>query len=82
MGTDFQVRAQIRFKIFDQGSASHGKYWSNAGSEFLSQFVEQGVRVLQVARVEPFAEPAVDRSEKVASLIPLALIALTAVPCS
>src|SRR4029077_5302880 len=31
--------------------------------------------LLQIARVEAFGEPAVDRSEKIASLIPLTLIA-------
>src|SRR5215469_4405591 len=31
--------------------------------------------LLQIKRIEPFGEPAVDRSEKLASLIPLALIA-------
>ena len=30
---------------------------------------------LQIERIKPFGEPAVDRSEKLASLIPLALIA-------
>ena len=39
------------------------------------QLVEQRLSLLQIARVKPFGEPAVDRSEKLASLIPLALIA-------
>jgi hypothetical protein len=39
------------------------------------QLVEQRLSLLQIARVEPFGEPAVHRSEQVASLIPLALIA-------
>src|SRR4029077_21187483 len=33
------------------------------------------LRLFQIARVKPFREPAVDRSEKLASLIALALIA-------
>jgi hypothetical protein len=37
------------------------------------QLVEQSLRLLQIERVEAFGEPAVDRSEKLASLIPLAL---------
>ena len=39
------------------------------------QLVEQRLRLLQIERVEALGEPAVDRSEKLASLIPLALIA-------
>ena len=39
------------------------------------QLVEQCLRLLQIARVKSFGEPAVDRSEKFASLLPLALIA-------
>jgi hypothetical protein len=41
----------------------------------LSQFVEQRLGFLQIARVEAFGEPAVDRREEFASLIPLALLA-------
>jgi hypothetical protein len=40
------------------------------------KFVEQRLRLLQIERVETFGEPAVDRSKKIAGLIPLALIAL------
>ena len=39
------------------------------------QLTEQSLGFLQVERVEAFGEPAVDRSEKSASFIPLALIA-------
>ena len=39
------------------------------------QFVKQGFRVLQIERVEALGEPAVDRSEKITGLFPLALIA-------
>ena len=39
------------------------------------QLVEQRLRLLQIARVKPFGEPAVDRSEQIAGLIPLALVA-------
>ena len=40
------------------------------------QLIQQGLGLLQIERVEAFGEPAVDRSEKIAGLIPLALIAL------
>src|SRR5262249_9428376 len=40
-----------------------------------SQLIEQPLRLLQVARAETFGEPAVDRSEELASLLPLAVIA-------
>jgi hypothetical protein len=39
------------------------------------QFVEQSLGLLQIERIEPFGEPAVDRCEKLAGVIPLALIA-------
>jgi len=39
------------------------------------QLVEQRLGIFQIARVEAFGEPAIDRSEKIAGLIPLALIA-------
>jgi hypothetical protein len=39
------------------------------------QLVEQLLSLLQVERVKPFTEPAVDRSEQTAGFIPLALIA-------
>jgi hypothetical protein len=39
------------------------------------QLIEQGLGLLQVERVEAFSEPAVDRSEKLAGLLELALIA-------
>jgi hypothetical protein len=39
------------------------------------QLIEQRLGLFQIARVEAFGEPAVDRSEKLARRIPLALIA-------
>ena len=39
------------------------------------QLVEECLGLFQIARVKPLGEPAVDRSEKLASLIALALIA-------
>jgi hypothetical protein len=39
------------------------------------QLVKQRLRFLQIERVEAFGEPLVDRSEKIAGLIPLTLIA-------
>jgi hypothetical protein len=41
------------------------------------QLIEQGLGLLQIERIEAFGEPAVDRSEKIAGLIGLVLIA----PC-
>ena len=38
------------------------------------QLVKQRLRLFQIERVKPFGEPAVDRSEKLAGLIPLALM--------
>ena len=40
-----------------------------------AQLVEQRLRLFEVERVETLSEPAVDRGEKIAGLIPLALIA-------
>jgi hypothetical protein len=39
------------------------------------QLVKQCFRLFQIARIKPFSKPAVDRSEKLASLLPLALVA-------
>ena len=39
------------------------------------QLGQQGLGLLEIERVEAFGEPAVDRSEKVARLTPLSLIA-------
>ena len=39
------------------------------------KFIEQLLGLFQIERVEALGEPAVDRSEKLAGLIPLALIA-------
>ena len=41
----------------------------------LSQFAEQSLGLVQVESVEALGEPAIDWSEKVAGLVPLALIA-------
>ena len=38
------------------------------------QLLQQRLRLLQIARVEPFSEPAVNRSEQFASLLRLALV--------
>ena len=40
------------------------------------QLIKQRLGLFQIARVKAFGEPAVDRSEKIAGLVPLALIAL------
>src|SRR5208282_6272725 len=40
-----------------------------------AQLIEQRLGLLQIERIEAFGEPAIDRSEKIAGLIPLALIA-------
>src|SRR5262249_13346702 len=37
------------------------------------QLLQQRLRVLQIARIEPFSEPAVDRSKQFARLLHLAL---------
>jgi hypothetical protein len=39
------------------------------------QFVKESLSLFQIERVEAFGESAVDRSGKIAGLIPLALIA-------
>jgi hypothetical protein len=41
-----------------------------------AQLVEERLGLCQIERVKAFGEPAVDRSEKIAGLVPLALIAL------
>ena len=39
------------------------------------QLIEQRLGLFQIKRVEAFGEPAIDRSEKIAGFLPLALIA-------
>ena len=39
------------------------------------QLIEQSLSLLQIARIEPLGKPAVDRSEKIAGLCTLPLIA-------
>jgi hypothetical protein len=46
------------------------RYWLSG-----VQLVEQGLGLFQIERVEAFGEPAIDRSEKIAGVIPLGLIA-------
>jgi hypothetical protein len=45
------------------------------------QLTKESLGLLQVERVETLGKPAVDRSENVAGLIPLALIAPEATSC-
>ena len=47
----------------------------HAAAALPTQLLDQRLRLFQIKRIEAFSEPAVDRSEKLASLIPLALIA-------
>ena len=46
-----------------------------AAHSIARQFLQQRLRLLQIERVEAFREPAVDRSEQFARLLPLALVA-------
>jgi hypothetical protein len=46
------------------------------------EFVHQLLRFFQIERIETLSEPTVDRSEKLAGLLPLALIAPEPAPCS
>jgi hypothetical protein len=43
-------------------------------SEWGRQLLQQCLRLLQIERVEAFSEPAIDRCEQIARLIPLALV--------
>jgi hypothetical protein len=53
------------------GLAGHAGAIKNCGG----QLVEQSLGLLQIERVEAFGEPAVDRSEQIAGLVSLPLIA-------
>jgi hypothetical protein len=48
---------------------------STAESASRRQLVEQRLRLFQIERIEALGKPAIDRSEKLASLLPLTLIA-------
>ena len=56
-------------------SPTQAFYREVATSTLRCECVKQRLGLLQIERVEAFGEPAVDRSEKLAGLIPLALIA-------
>jgi hypothetical protein len=57
----------------DSCAATKSGQFRDCGSGI--QLIEQRLRFLQIERVEAFGKPAEDRSEKLASLIPLTLIA-------
>src|SRR4029077_1549204 len=61
----------------DLGRARQGEWLllrqSDGEDDLLREVVEQRLRVLQVARVEAFGEPGVDRGEEGAGLVALAL---------
>ena len=48
---------------------------ATCGRHSCGELLQQRLRLLQIARVEPFSEPAVDRSQQFASLLHLALVA-------
>jgi hypothetical protein len=50
-------------------------YREVATSTLRCECVKQSLRLLQIERIEPLGEPAVDRSEQFACLITLALVA-------
>ena len=64
--------------IFLSGSKEAAQNIRGRFESLCQELTEQSLGFLQVERVEAFGEPAVDRSEKSASFIPLALIANTA----
>jgi hypothetical protein len=83
LGREFKSAQEIVGKFSPEVAAATGAVASSPSGvrrsvpwpNLASQFVQQRLCVLQIERIEPFGEPAVDRSEKLASLIPLALIA-------
>ena len=70
-------QATIRPTLLNASASMKACAWRGAGGVSTSscQFAEQHLRLLQVARIKPFHEPNVDRSEQIASLGPLAVIA-------
>jgi hypothetical protein len=56
-------------------SPAQAFYREVATSTLRCECVKQSLRLLQIARIEAFLKPAVDRSEKLASLLPFTLIA-------
>src|SRR4029079_15017317 len=45
------------------------------GTALRRQLLQQGLRLLQIARIEPFREPPVNRSKQFVRLLPLTLVA-------
>jgi hypothetical protein len=58
-----------------EGTHALQQKFGHQNSLSVVQLVEQRLGLLQIERVEAFNEPAVDRSEYVTGLVPLALIA-------
>ena len=54
---------------------SNGHGLDADGAARLLQFGQQRLCLVQIARIKPFGEPAVDRSEQIAGLISVPLIA-------
>ena len=50
-------------------------YIHSSNKPLRRQLLQQRLRLLQIARVEPFSEPAVNRSKQFARLLHLALVA-------
>jgi hypothetical protein len=75
------VRSDVRFHSDSDRVAGFGEVLKSAktGSRgafqlaLSGQVIEQCLRLFQIKRVDPFGEPAVDRSKKLASLLPLDL---------
>src|SRR5262249_25508475 len=61
--------------VFRRSARSRLPGWHAGDRTSSRQLLEQGLGLLQVECVDPFGKPVEDRTEKVASRIPLSLIA-------
>jgi hypothetical protein len=80
--TAYATFPELSRREIDPRGVAQARYAGGVGVSSGRQLIEQRFGVFQIARVKPFSEPAGDRSEKLASLISIALIAPEPAPCS
>ena len=61
--------------VTPEAGHAHRSHRAKCVSRSRRELLQQRLGLLQIERIEAFGEPTVGRSEKIASLIPLALIA-------
>src|SRR3984893_6546736 len=64
-------KKRVRDALLGPGAALVGSFTSHRWCRSSRQLIQQRLRLLEVRRVEPFGEPAVDRREEIAASVRL-----------